>query len=163
MAIQSPAEVAKAVGMIDTQSQKLMDEGKKNLTAYKKKAAEFETIRGGLLEGASVIVEHQKELAAMYVTFDKMTTKLDGLRKDMETQGKALRGVQKLVVEAVPDVRELGKDADKLLPLNKGNALLKEAKTTCDTLDKSLGQMKESLEVAAADCEGLPGEVPRPK
>jgi len=163
MSIQSPAEVAKAADMLKKQSLKLTEEAKKTMTEYKKYCGEFETIRGGLLEGADIINKQVKELTTSFMTFDKMSTKLELIRKDLIETGKRLRAIIKPVSEVGPDSAELIKQINTLLPINKGNALLATSKSSLEIMTKSLQDLKENMGVAADDCEGLPGAVPRPK
>ena len=163
MGIQSPAEVAKAADMLNKQVLKLTDEAKKTMGEYKKHSAEFETIRGGLMEGADMINKHVKELIVMFQTFDKMSVKLEVIRKDLVEDGKKIRAILRPMSEVGPDSDELLKEISKLIPINKGNAMLTSSKSSIENMTKGLKTQAENMGLAAGDCESLPGNITRPK
>jgi chromosome segregation ATPase len=155
--------VAKEVDKLEKEAQKWIDQGNNLDKLYQKQWGQFGTINAGLWEGAKEIEKLAKELADARTTFEKMSAKAEGLRKELQTTGKLARDIKVELGKSIPKFEAAAKDVDKLLPINKGSSLLKDAAKTCDNMLKALDSMSVKMEGDAQDCEGPPKSPDMPK
>jgi chromosome segregation ATPase len=163
MATLDPGSVAKEVDKLEKEAQKWIDQGNNLDKLYQKQWAQFNTINTALWEGAKEIEKLAKELAEARTTFEKMSTKIEGMRKELQTTGKQARDMKAELAKSIPKFEAAAKDVDKLLPINKGSSLLKDAAKTCETMLKNIDKMSVLMEGDAQECEGLSKSPDMPK
>jgi chromosome segregation ATPase len=163
MATLDPGSVAKEVDTLEKEAKKWIEQGNTLDKLYQKQWGQFGTINGGLWEGAKEIEKLAKELADARSAFEKMSIKADALRKELQTTGKLARDMKVQLGKSVTAFKAASKDVDKLLPINKGSSLLKDAGKTCDDTLKALDKLMVTLEADAQDCEGVPKSPDMPK
>jgi hypothetical protein len=156
MPITDPGQIAKLVTELDKHAQTWCEKAATLDKFYQKKWSEYGTINSALWEGHKEIEKQSSELQDARVTFAKMTVKVDGLRTELTTTGKLARDMKAELQKSLPKLESALKEVEKLLPLNKGSSVLKDAKTECEARIKKIGKLVNTLESDAQDCEEPP-------
>lgn len=158
MAITSPAEAAKEVSTIAADYLKLKDQVGKLDKTYASKNGEWMLLSQPLWAGHDEIKRLRKELADAITTFEKMTTKAEIVKKQMDTIGKMAVDHKKELAKFVKPIEAAQDTCEKLYKLNKTSSLLKDAllgKNGCKDLLRSIDQESVKLEGVAQECQGL--------
>lgn len=154
--IQDPGELAKHVDQLEKDVAKWQNNAKSLDTVYQKKWAEFSLINSALWEGHAIVEKKTQSLTEARSTFEKMTVKGVGLRKDLTNTGKLARDTQVELRKHLPKFESTAKDVEKLLTVNKTSSLLKDAKASCAAQIKLIEKLINQLEADAQDCEKPP-------
>ncbi|MGE0862196.1 MAG: hypothetical protein AB7I01_14135 [Gammaproteobacteria bacterium] len=163
MAIQDPGSLAKEVAAHEKECKKWFEQADKLANLHEKSWGQFTMINSALWEGAKEIERLIKELADARDAFEKMSTKVEALRKDITNNGKLARDMMAQIKKPLPDIEQSGKDVETLLKTNKGSSLLKDADKTCKALTRDIEKYRVMLQGNAQDCEEPPKSPTMPK
>ncbi len=147
-----------------------LDKGLKKLaTMQNKKYAEFETLRGALMEGKDVIAENQKaikkekdpkkisalatEMEEQEKTFEKIAAKLKPIVKELGDMGTTAGNLKRSMQEEYKALQEMEKE------LKRTGGDMKEIKAWADTI-KTLCKTLDTAADKAASLAEEPKSLP---